>query len=401
MIPRLKPALGFRELLAALTWPDPRDVERFESSFAALAKQRRAIAFPYGRTGLVAVLKTLGLSKREVICPAYTCVVVPHAIVTSGNQPVFLDAHPRDMNMDLGLVEQAISANTGAIVSTSLFGHPVDLDSLDNIRTEYPDVPVIQDCAHSFFCEWKGRPVHKEGLCAIYGLNISKIITSIFGGMVTTDDDDFAEALRVKRESMLSKSGFLHALKRMMYLVAVYPAFTPLVYGLVNRLERSGLLDRFVKYYDPNEIDMPGDYLQTMTSLEARVGLIQCDRYPEVIAHRRRLANIYFEALQNIPMLELPPREPGSTFSHFVIRTQAATSMQTACLANSVQLGGLVDYHIPSMPPYSSYKKFGVEYARSLPGLVVNLPVHVGCTAEDANAIVDMLTEHTRLLTVN
>ena len=128
MIPRLKPTLGWGELAALFTPAQTGEIERFEQSFAKLMGQNHAIAFPYGRTGLLLLLEAFNLKEQEVICPAYTCVVVPHAIVTSGNEPVFVDSQEEDFNMNLDLVPQAITEKTGAIVATSIFGYPVDLN---------------------------------------------------------------------------------------------------------------------------------------------------------------------------------------------------------------------------------------------------------------------------------
>ena len=80
MIPRLKPALGLSELFAAFRLPHKDDVEQFEQAFALLMGQRYALAFPYGRTGLMLLLESLGLKDKEIIYSAYTCVVVPNAI---------------------------------------------------------------------------------------------------------------------------------------------------------------------------------------------------------------------------------------------------------------------------------------------------------------------------------
>ena len=195
MIPRFVPPIGLAELAAALASSKPDDIQRFEAAFAKTMGQKHAIAFPYGRTGLVALLRCLGLERREIICPAYTCVVVANAVVTSGNRPGFVDSGP-DANARLDQVEAAIGNNSGAFIATSIFGNPVDLDALDQIARRHPGLPIIQDCAHSFICEWNGRPVHRQGIAAIFGLNVSKTMTSIFGGMVTTDDDRLAEADR-------------------------------------------------------------------------------------------------------------------------------------------------------------------------------------------------------------
>ena len=61
--------------------------------------KKHAIFFPYGRTGLLFLLEALGISDQEIICPAYTCVVVPHAIVLSRNEPVFVDSNPDTFNL--------------------------------------------------------------------------------------------------------------------------------------------------------------------------------------------------------------------------------------------------------------------------------------------------------------
>ena len=156
MIPRLRPAIGLRELWSAAFGTGT--VSDFERAFADLAGQREAVAFPYGRTALMILFEALGLEKREIIVPAYTCVVVPHAVVYSGNLPRFVDCAPGDVNMDLGTVDKTLSGAIGAVVATSIFGYPIDLERLSDFRRRHPDIPVVQDCAHSFFASYSGRP---------------------------------------------------------------------------------------------------------------------------------------------------------------------------------------------------------------------------------------------------
>jgi len=391
VIPRLKPALGWAELKAIVTTGGKNDINEFERVFAGLARQEQAIAFPYGRTALVAILLALGLKDSEILCPSYTCVVVPHAIVISGNKPVFIDPDPDDFNLNMDLIDEAITPATRAIVVTSLFGYPVNLERLDQIHKKYPDLILIQDCAHSFFCEWAGRPVHQEGICAFYGLNISKIMTSIFGGMVSTNDREFAGRLRQIRAEMLEPAKFTKSLKRLAYMVAVYLAFTRPLYGIVNRLERIGLLDRFVKYYDPSLIDMPSDYLIQIAPIEARVGVVQCLKYDAIVEHRRSLANIYLDGLTGVQSIQLPLSNPGATYSHFVIRCEFAKRLKNYFLARGIQLGDIVDYYIPDMSSYRNYKCHGPGTGRKLPDEVLNLPVHMGMTGQDAQRIVQLI----------
>ncbi len=391
MIPRLKPSLDWRELVAALTPPRKDDVERFEQAFACKMDQKHAIAFPYGRTGLILLLEALGLKNKEVICPAYTCVVVPHAVVYSGNKPVFVDSQEEDFNMNLDLVPEAITEQTGAVIATSIFGYPVNLDKLDAIRRKYPNIPIIQDCAHSFAAEWQGRAVQREGIAAIYGLNISKLMTSIFGGMVTTDDDELAKKLIELREIHLKPALLTKSFRRFLYLVVVYPTFWKPVYGLINRLERSSLLNRFVKYYDEAKIDMPKDYLEGMTPIEARVGLVQLKKYDSIVENRRKMAKFYDENLRNISDLRLPPIVEGATYSHYVPRVKNRNRILRKFLKKGIQLGWLIEYCIPRMGSYSEQSNYKV--AEKLSINTINIPIYDQIKRNKAEYIVQQVWE--------
>lgn len=388
MIPRLKADLRLSDLKTI--WPSgnkSQNILDFEVAFAAMAGQKHAVAFPYGRTAQMALLNALKMSGKEIICPSYTCVVVPHAIVKSGHKPVFVDVREDDYNMDWDYVEAATNEHTGAVIATSIFGQPVNQQALEAYQSRHPDILILQDCAHSFLA----GDMHQQGIAAFFGLNVSKIITSVFGGMVTTNDDDLAEALRKERAGMLHPVGIAKEFKRSLYLIAVLVAFNPVFYGLVNRLERLGLLNKFVKYYDETIIDLPDDAFEEMCGIEARVGKIQCGRYQDIIEHRRNLARIYREGLTGIGDLILPPSHPGATYSHFVIRTQRAGELKTHCLNNGVQLGELIDYEIPDMPSYVDTPYFGKHRSRAYPAQVLNLPVHMGVSEKNARDIIALL----------
>ncbi|MSQ94960.1 MAG: hypothetical protein EXR98_10455 [Gemmataceae bacterium] len=391
MIPRFKPTLGWREMLALLFPTGRGEVARFECAFAELMGQRHAIACPYGRTGLWLLLQALGLKNKEILCPAYTCVVVPHAIVHSGNEPVFIDSQPGDFNMDLDRARQAVTEKTGAIVATSIFGYPVNLDKLREFRRDFPQVQVIQDCAHSFAAQWRGQPVQREGDAAIFGLNISKLITSIFGGMVTTDDDALASRLRALHAQSVRPGSWMRSLSRRCYLAAVNVAFWEPIYGMINALERSGLLNRFVKYYDEGRIDIPADFLTGMTSLQAKIGRRQVERYPAIIARRHAIAAYYHERLSGRSDLQLPPLVEGATYSHYVLLVDRRADLAMAMRRHGVQLGTLIDYSIPEMAAYRQRpgNRFACPVAADFSRRSINLPIAV--SLRDAEKICDKL----------
>lgn len=397
MIPRFRPPLGLREIVAALRPGSEADIARFEAAFADWAGQRHAIAFPYGRTAQMQLLEALGLQGREVIMPAYTCVVVAHAVVKSGNEPVFVDCAPGSANMDIDAAEAAIGPNTGALIATSIYGEPVDLDRLAALAARHPNVVILQDCAHSFAAEWEGRPVQRMGRAAFYGLNASKLLSSVFGGMVTTDDDELATRLRRLRVARLQPAGRSKSLRRLLYLLAVIPAFFGAMFGFVDRLRRAGLLDRFTRYYDEGAIDMPADHLQAMTPLEARVGLANLRRWPAIVAARRTAAAHFAAALADQPDLRLPQPTPGHTWSHYAVEVADRDARVARARRHGVELGILIEYNIPDMPAYRDRPGYrDCPEARRRAAGTINLPVWSADSRRLARIVAAVCADSTR-----
>lgn len=394
MIPRFRPALGLNELTALLPGRAAGDIRAFETAFAAQMGQQHAVSFPYGRTGLLLLLRALGIKDATVVCPAYTCVVVQHAIVLSGNRPVFVDSGA-DANMDLDRAEAAIRPDTRALVATSIFGHPVDLDRLAEIQQRHPDLIVIQDCAHSFIAEWQGKPVHRASKAALFALNASKMMTSIFGGMVTTDDGDLASRLVAERDRAIEAPSFAKSVARALYVMALYPAFWPPLYGLTERLRQSGLLDRLTRYYSEDAIDMPSDYLVGMTDIEARVGLAQLARLDGFVSARRAYAAYYRRHLSDLPALSWINAPPGSSFSHIAARVADKRKVMAAAFARGVQLGEIIEYSVPEMKAYRDMSAGQGPFPVSgqLARQTINLPVFGTYDAGMAEKVVRVMRE--------
>lgn len=374
MIPPLKPVLGFREALAAFSPGHGDDVEKFEKAFENFTGQKHALAFPYGRTGLALLLEAMGLKDREVICPAYTCIMIPNAIVSSGNEPIFVDAEVKSFNMNLEGVSGAITDKTGALIVTSLFGYPVNLEALEAIRKNNPDLLVVQDCAHSFLAEWKGTLVHRVGDAALFSFNIGKTLHAISGGMITTDRDDLAQALRNLRSHKIRAASLGKAWRRRTYLAALYPAFWN--YGLTHSLGRMGLLDRWREKSDGKAMGMPKDYLEMLSGVEARVGLVQLGSYGAVVEQRKRAADFYHRELRDMPGFEAVPLVEGATYSHCVATTDHRDDLLDYALSRGVQLGELFDYCLPETEVYRSRlgNREGYPFAHRHSRTVVNLP---------------------------
>jgi dTDP-4-amino-4,6-dideoxygalactose transaminase len=377
MIPRFKPNIGLKELIAAIS-PKTNQIQEFESKFAIKFENQYGTMFQHGRTGIYALLKVWGLAEVEVICPAYTCVVVPHSIVLSGNYPVFIDCEEGSYNMDLVELENSISEKTRVIISTHLFGYPLDVIKLQEIVTKAEEkykhkIYVIQDCAHSYGCTWNGELVTKYGDASIFGMNISKIMNSIFGGMVITNNYDTDTKLKKWRNEHCKKIGILKTILRFLYLFAVTIAFNRYVYSFVNYLERNGFLDRFTKYYDESKIEFPSDWDWFPSDMEARVGLVQLAKYDEMIETRRAIAKYWHDAKPKD--VHLLPFNPEATYSHIVGVVENREELINQYLQKGIQLGRLIEYSIPEMRTYTDKSKGVKAKSKHLSNSLINFPV--------------------------
>lgn len=358
MIPRFKPWLGWREF-AVLFHRNHGAVARFERAFADTFQAVDAVAFPYGRSAQWAFFKALGIENAEIIMPAYTCSVVAHAVTLSGNMPRFVDIDLYDYNMNLDEVEAAITKDTRVIIATHTFGYPQDLDRLESMVRHAEElyghkIWLMQDCCHAFGAEWNGRMIGTSGDVAVYAFNISKIMTSIFGGMLTFQDKYLADKVRNWRDSNFHQPSFLKGFKRRLYLVAIYVAFNRYVYGFTWFLqEKTPLLDKFVKAFHLDEkVHFPPDYLDMMLNVEALVGLTQLHRYPKIIQNRRNFANHYSRILERRDGWYFPPIVKGATYSHYVVRVPDRSAITTEYACQGIHLGELIQYSIPELPCY-------------------------------------------------
>ena len=381
MIPRFKPKLGWSEF-CKLFRTNVGSVKSFEREFAKQFDAIDAVAFPYGRSAQWAFFKAIGIDGAEVIMPAYTCSVVAHAVTLSGNTPRFVDITLDDFNMDLSLVEEAINERTRAIIATHTFGYPQNLEQLDRLAKMGEEryghkIWVMQDCCHSFKAEWLGNVVGAAGDVAVYALNISKLMTSIFGGILTFQDQQLADKVRRFRDEVFTSGGIGKELRRRLYLIGVYLAFSTWLYSLTWWLqERTKFLNKFTKSYHLDEkIHFPPDHLEKMCDVEAAVGLIQLKRYSTIISERRANADWYDQNLARRPDWIFPKIVDGATYSHYVVLVPNRSVVLQDWAKKKVHLGELIQYSIPSLSCYREEQT--TTYPRSVLAskMAINFPI--------------------------
>lgn len=135
---------------------------------------------------LYVILEALGIgSKDEIILPAFTCVVVPNAMIYHGIKPVYVDIEPDTYNIDVSKIKEKITPQTKAIYAQHTFGIPCNMDCIARIAKDHGLI-VIEDCAHALGASLNGRKVGSLGHVAYFSTDHSKVISTSTGGMITT-----------------------------------------------------------------------------------------------------------------------------------------------------------------------------------------------------------------------
>jgi perosamine synthetase len=169
---------------------------RFEEAFAECVGAKYAVTFNSGTGTLHAALDAVGVrAGDEVITTPLTVISNLDVIMAQNAIPVFADVEPDTFNLDPDAVARLITEKTKAIMPVSLYGVPCDLDAFNRIGAEH-GIAVVHDAAQAHMAVYKGRPIAEIAAITSYSLENSKHITTGDGGIVVTDDEDYAQQMR-------------------------------------------------------------------------------------------------------------------------------------------------------------------------------------------------------------
>jgi perosamine synthetase len=172
------------------------EVTALQAEYSSLLGVKHTLAVNSGTAALHCALVAAGVEPGdEVICPVYSFVATPMAILHAGAVPVFVDIDRRAFNIDTKLIEERITARTKAILVVHIHGTPSDMDEIMAIA-QRRGLKVIEDCAQSHAIKYKGKYVGTIGFAGATSLNSSKNLSAGEGGLVVTNNDDANDAAR-------------------------------------------------------------------------------------------------------------------------------------------------------------------------------------------------------------
>lgn len=174
-------------------------VRQLEQDWAQYFRIKHSVSVNSATSGLYAAIGAAGVGPGdEVIVSPYTMTASATAALVYGAIPVFADIDPQIFCLSPESIEKCITPYTKAIIVVDIFGHPADMNEIMDIARNH-DLVVIEDAAQAPGAKYNGRNAGTLADMGVYSLNYHKTIHCGEGGVVVTENDDFAERLQLIR----------------------------------------------------------------------------------------------------------------------------------------------------------------------------------------------------------
>ncbi len=258
-----------------------RYTELLEREFAKYVGTKHAIAVSSGTAGLFLSFLAFNITfNSKVVTTPLTFIASASTIIHAGAVPIFVDVLP-DGNIDPNNVREVDDFD--AICLVHLYGLPVDFDALSEIAKE-KNIPIIEDASHAHGAEYKGRKVGSLGDIAVFSLYPSKIIAAGgWGGIITTNDDEIAEKIRL-----------LRAHGELRVLIGAEGAYEYIRLG----------------------------YNMRLSEVEAAIAYFQLRKLDAFVEARRKIARYLTELLSEIPGIRTPREPPNKKHAFYIYAIQ-------------------------------------------------------------------------------
>jgi aminotransferase EvaB len=325
-------------------------VEEFEKKFSSLCQTPYALGLNSGTDALFLALKALGVGPGdEVVTAPNSFVASTGAIIAAGARPVFVDV-ASDYNIDVNLIEGAITERTRAILPIHLTGNPADMEAIMGIAGKHK-LFVIEDAAQAVMASIKGKRVGSFGDAGCFSLHPLKNLNACGdGGVLTTSSQEVCEKVRLLRN-----------------------------HGLRNR----------------DEIEMFG-YNSRLDTLQAAVADYVLGQLGSITECRIRNARMYDKALQEIPdFVTIPPRriDVEQVFHTYVIRVKRRDDLVRFLNDHGVdtKIHYPIPIHLQKPCRQLGYKQGDFPLCEEQAAEILSLPVHHHLREEQIGYVAELI----------
>lgn len=260
----------------------------FERRFADYIGASHAIAVSSCTAALHLALEAVGVRRDdEVLVPTTTFTATAEVVIYLGARPVFVDVDPQTLNIDPAAMERKITSRTKAIIPVHFGGTPCDMAEIFEIAAQHK-LHVIEDAAHALPAAYKGRRIGTISELTAFSFYATKTLTTGEGGMITTENEEYAHRLQVMR---------LHGIARDAW----------------KRYSAEGSW-----FYEVLE----AGFKYNLTDLQAALGVVQLAKCDAMNRAREQVAQRYTSAFQSLGALEVPvtPSDRTTSWHLYVLR---------------------------------------------------------------------------------
>lgn len=347
---------------------------RFEEEFNQYIGSKYSVAVNSCTAALHLALKAINLKPEdEVIIPTMTFTATGEVICYFNAKPVIVDVDKDTHNIDISAIERAITPKTKAIIPVHYAGQPCDMDEIRQIADSYKLI-VIEDAAHSLPAWYNDKKIGTIGDITCFSFYATKTLATGEGGMVTTENDGWAERIRILRLHGISKDAW-------------------------KRYSNEGSW-----YYEVVE----AGYKYNMTDIQAALGLSQLKKVEWMWERRKEIAQRYIEAFKDLESVILPHIKPyrESAWHLYVIklnlelltidRAGFIEELKTRGIGTSVHFIPL--HRHPFYRDVVGYKAEDFPVSEWLYERMISLPIYPGMTDEELNYVVENIYNLCKIL---
>lgn len=309
--------------------------------------------FANGTLALVTALQALRIT-GEVITTPFSFVATAHSVLWNGVKPVFVDIHPRTLNMDPDKIEAAITPQTTAILPVHVYGNPCDVRRIQKIADTY-GLKVIYDAAHAFGVRYQGQSVLRHGNLSILSFHATKVFNTFEGGAVVCPD-----AKTKKHIDDLKNFGF----------------------------------------HDEVTVVAPG-INGKMNEVQAAFGLLQLKYIDKAIRQRRVIDHYYRNQLSSVKGISCPrwPANATSNYSHFPIFVEENFPLTRDALCEKLKAVGIYArrYFFPLISEFPMYRGLksaaagNLRIATKISKKILCLPIYSDLSRKEQNTVIKII----------
>lgn len=328
--------------------------KELENVFRLRFNRKSAIVFPHARTAFHFILKSMNLEKgSEVLMTPLTIADMVNSIHTLGLKPVFIDIELDTFSFDLDKLKKAITPKSKVILVTYIFGIVPDMEKIQKMAQEY-NLKLIEDCSQCFDASYKGQRIGTFGDASFFSLTNFKVCSSLFGGMIITDNEAMADRLNILRNNdlLLPRSSVLLKLliKNIIYSIFfskwIFSYFTYFIVLFLENIDPkityrlySGNIKVLLGGFENKLLsEFPAIYLTGYSDIQARVGLASLSRASEVTSSRIRNGGLLKALLQDVTDIKVPVELEGAVnvYWRFPIISRDMQGLKKFLLKNGI-----------------------------------------------------------------